>query len=295
MDNVKINSKQQVVNFFMKDLEEKYPNALSLYKAIVFEGKRVYIGVIEKPNNPKCTFIVMDIVGSGDLMSFKPIASFGAEVMFDIHPKHFDVTAFKSIVEQCLHNCVPATIESEPLVSSKESVDIWNAYQAILDKMDKIENKAQSESISSRLDLSAKDFPHLMNGNEQERYTTKGLNLQNHYNNDNGSLYKIQQQRNWNSYLFDVVKRLERFDKKDQPIVEILKSIGVLALQIQEQDLFIGDSHEELINKTLIALHKVLHPQLIVFTQQELDAYIEGAIKAYEDGKKVAQSYQGGN
>lgn len=289
MDNVKINSKQQVVNFFMKDLEVKYPNAFSLYRAMILESKRVYVGVIENAQDPKQTFIAMDIAGSGDMIAFKPIASFGAEVMFEIDPNHFDVTVFKSTIEQCLHNCLPAIIDTEPLVAANQS--------QVLNK-DIVTSSTTSQPngvFSTLLHLPSLTLDSRGAKNLKANQSGNTIHLQGHYNNENGSLYKIQQQRNWNSYLFDVVKRLERFDKKDQPIVEILKSIGVLALQIQEQDLFIGDSHEQLINKTLIALHKVLHPQLIVFTQQELDTYIESAIKAYEDGKKVAQSYQGGN
>jgi len=38
----------------------------------------------------------------------------------------------------------------------------------------------------------------------------------NHYNNEKGTLYKIANQRNWNSYIFDIVKRLERAEKKGE-------------------------------------------------------------------------------
>ncbi len=35
-----------------------------------------------------------------------------------------------------------------------------------------------------------------------------------HYDNSKGSLYKIALERGWNPYIFDIVKRLERAEKK---------------------------------------------------------------------------------
>lgn len=55
-----------------------------------------------------------------------------------------------------------------------------------------------------------------------------------HYNNDKGSLYKVATERNWNAYLFDVVKRLERGGKKDPLKQEIEKSIDVLKIWLNE-------------------------------------------------------------
>lgn len=55
-----------------------------------------------------------------------------------------------------------------------------------------------------------------------------------HYNNEKGSLYKIAQDRNWNAYVFDVVKRLDRGGKKDPLKQEIEKSIFVLQLWLKE-------------------------------------------------------------
>lgn len=59
-------------------------------------------------------------------------------------------------------------------------------------------------------------------------------NPQPYYNNDNGSLYKVATQRNWNTYLFDIVKRLERGGKKDPIEQEIQKSIDVLRIWLEE-------------------------------------------------------------
>ena len=55
-----------------------------------------------------------------------------------------------------------------------------------------------------------------------------------YYDNTNGSLYKVSEQRKWNAYIFDVVKRLERGGKKDPLKQEIEKSIAVLQLWLNE-------------------------------------------------------------
>lgn len=57
-----------------------------------------------------------------------------------------------------------------------------------------------------------------------------------YYDNTKGSLYKVAEQRNWNAYLFDIVKRLERGGKKDPLIQEIDKSIAVLQLWKSESE-----------------------------------------------------------
>jgi hypothetical protein len=62
------------------------------------------------------------------------------------------------------------------------------------------------------------------------------VDLPPYYDNSKGSLYKIASQRNWNPYLFDLVKRLERGGKKDPLDQEIRKSIGVLQLWLKEME-----------------------------------------------------------
>jgi hypothetical protein len=58
-----------------------------------------------------------------------------------------------------------------------------------------------------------------------------------HYNNENGTLYKVAVQRNWNPYLFDIVKRLERADKKGEFESDLNKSISVIQLWLKESKL----------------------------------------------------------
>ena len=55
-----------------------------------------------------------------------------------------------------------------------------------------------------------------------------------HYNNENGTLYSIAEQRGWNTYLFDIVKRLERAEKKGEFNQDLEKSIAVIQLWKKE-------------------------------------------------------------
>lgn len=69
-----------------------------------------------------------------------------------------------------------------------------------------------------------------------EKQPEEVFNPEPHYNNQHGSLYKIAEQRGWNSYVFDVVKRLDRAGKKENNPVEqeIDKTINLLKLWKQE-------------------------------------------------------------
>ena len=57
-----------------------------------------------------------------------------------------------------------------------------------------------------------------------------------HYNNDNGSLYKVAKERGWNAYLFDIVKRLERSEKKGEFVTDLEKSKLVIDLWLKESE-----------------------------------------------------------
>lgn len=50
------------------------------------------------------------------------------------------------------------------------------------------------------------------------------------------TLYKIAEERKWSPYLFDIVKRLERAEKKGQFIEDLNKSIYVIQLWKEEHD-----------------------------------------------------------
>ena len=60
------------------------------------------------------------------------------------------------------------------------------------------------------------------------------LNTPNYYDNTNGSLYKVAQERGWNSYLFDIVKRLERAEKKGEFDKDLDKTINLIKLYRNE-------------------------------------------------------------
>lgn len=55
-----------------------------------------------------------------------------------------------------------------------------------------------------------------------------------HYDNSKGTLYKIANERGWNSYLFDICKRLERAEKKGEFVKDLEKSINVIKLWMIE-------------------------------------------------------------
>jgi hypothetical protein len=55
-----------------------------------------------------------------------------------------------------------------------------------------------------------------------------------HYDNSKGTLYKVAQERGWNPYLFDIVKRLERAEKKGEFKTDLEKSILVINLWLEE-------------------------------------------------------------
>jgi hypothetical protein len=60
-------------------------------------------------------------------------------------------------------------------------------------------------------------------------------NTQKHYDNENGSLYKIAVQRGWNAYQFDAIKRIDRAYKKGLFKEDIEKTIVVLNMMKNEE------------------------------------------------------------
>ena len=61
------------------------------------------------------------------------------------------------------------------------------------------------------------------------------MEIPSHYDNSNGTLYSIAEKRNWNAYLFDIVKRLERAEKKGDFLEDLDKSILVIELWKKEK------------------------------------------------------------
>lgn len=69
-----------------------------------------------------------------------------------------------------------------------------------------------------------------------DEFVKEGLNTPNHYDNSKGTLYKVATERNWNPYLFDIVKRLERAEKKGEFKTDLEKSINVIKLWLNESE-----------------------------------------------------------
>lgn len=67
-----------------------------------------------------------------------------------------------------------------------------------------------------------------------DRLVEDQLNTPKHYDNTKGTLYKVADERGWNPYLFDIVKRLERADKKGEFKQDLEKSINVIKLWLNE-------------------------------------------------------------
>ena len=71
---------------------------------------------------------------------------------------------------------------------------------------------------------------------KQMTYLDETLKTPKHYDHSKGTLYKVATERNWNPYLFDVVKRLERAEKKGEFKTDLEKSINVIKLWLQEYE-----------------------------------------------------------
>lgn len=70
---------------------------------------------------------------------------------------------------------------------------------------------------------------------ERDKEEKDIINPQPHYDNSNGSLYKVATERGWNTYLFDIVKRLERSEKKGEFKEDLEKSIDVIKIWLSEK------------------------------------------------------------
>ena len=71
------------------------------------------------------------------------------------------------------------------------------------------------------------------NGNDGAHYDLED-DTPKHYDNSKGTLYKVAMERGWNPYLFDIVKRLERSDKKGEFKEDLRKSKVVIDLWEKE-------------------------------------------------------------
>lgn len=69
----------------------------------------------------------------------------------------------------------------------------------------------------------------------KQRYEpTEAFNPQPHYDNTKGSLYKVAEDRNWNSYQFDIIKRIDRAMKKGKFEEDLQKTKDLIDLWLLE-------------------------------------------------------------
>lgn len=83
-------------------------------------------------------------------------------------------------------------------------------------------------------ELINKTAKEIANKLKEMTYLDETLETPKHYDNSKGTLYKVATERGWNSYLFDVVKRLERAEKKGEFKTDLEKSINVIKLWLKE-------------------------------------------------------------
>ena len=62
------------------------------------------------------------------------------------------------------------------------------------------------------------------------------MEIPKHYNNDNGSLYKIAEERGWNAYQFDIIKRIDRALKKGEFVSDLEKTKTVIDIWLNERE-----------------------------------------------------------
>ena len=110
-------------------------------------------------------------------------------------------------------------------ISFRVPEDTKIAFKKVADKMDMKMSDIMYEFVDSKLKDKPKSKKRKMN-----RLVEDEINTPKHYDNTNGSLYKVAQERGWNSYLFDIVKRLERAEKKGEFKQDLEKSINVIKL-----------------------------------------------------------------
>ena len=85
-------------------------------------------------------------------------------------------------------------------------------------------------------ELINKTAKEIANKLKEMTYLDETLETPKHYDNSKGTLYKVATERGWNSYLFDIVKRLERAEKKGEFKTDLEKSINVIKLWLQENE-----------------------------------------------------------
>ena len=77
---------------------------------------------------------------------------------------------------------------------------------------------------------------------EKHGFTSEGshgklvVTAPDHYDNTHGSLYKIAEQRGWNAFQFDIIKRTDRCEKKGQFEEDLNKTKFLIDLYLKEKN-----------------------------------------------------------
>lgn len=94
------------------------------------------------------------------------------------------------------------------------------------------------------------------------------------------SLYKVAVERNWNAYIFDCAKRLERAEKKGNFVQDIEKTITVIQLLRSEQRPL--NWIKTVYNRLFI--EPSIQSLLIVFEQRKWDSHVFEIVFELEKG-----------
>ena len=133
----------------------------------------------------------------------------------------------------CFRNGEPfgTEITTEQFIEKIKSEGYNVDYRESINKYYIITNGYKSEILST-----STNNPPINNFLvELDKDTKEVQGTPKYYDNSKGTIYKIAQDRNWNAYVFEAVKRLDRAEKKGEFISDIDKTIKVLELYKLEQ------------------------------------------------------------
>tara|TARA_R110002126_G_scaffold266996_2_gene410405 strand:- start:223 stop:579 length:357 start_codon:yes stop_codon:yes gene_type:complete len=113
-----------------------------------------------------------------------------------------------------------------------------NNLDKLIEMSKEFNNELEEQARDKRMNIIAQNgnegYHYLLNGELDAKQETN--KTPKHYNNDKGSLYKVAEERGWNPYLFDIVKRLERSEKKGEFKSDLEKSKFVIDLWLNESN-----------------------------------------------------------
>ena len=103
-------------------------------------------------------------------------------------------------------------------------------YQIIHNKANNIQDKTDNLRSAFIFDRTTEGAKYWINWNDKKTEPT----TQSHYDNTNGSLYKFCEDKDLNSYEFDLIKRIMRCRKKGNFIEDLEKTKFLIDLYLKE-------------------------------------------------------------